>query len=339
MTQLVNYATAIEPVVTRNKYKYTLRLHLDTTPHSSSALAFISWPLFCFLLVLGFVFFFTRGDPRPLLSALLDDTTDTTFFALTRCHRSVSRGSSKCVIKSFTSAMETAPSPSTSKQRTMASASCVGDRDSVCFTSAAVTSLVNSKPSLSLSRSVKQACSRSSLHLLRARCFTTRILNGMPSDPEIADGDAEGEEFSEEREPGGNASSKRVCVSLAEGLLALPHKTLEIFRPISRNAGMSSAPSNNPAQVTTRYVPFGSKARPLTVSSEKQVSLFRETETPSSHCKYPPQDPPSLDFLICSASENATALASSWPIISSVIMLFSKGTSVTKSPYVSASLP
>mmetsp|Transcript_6787 Transcript_6787/g.28902 ORF Transcript_6787/g.28902 Transcript_6787/m.28902 type:complete len:321 (+) Transcript_6787:166-1128(+) len=314
--------------------------------HSSSGRyrAWISSPR----LALGTAFlWFLARRAFPRVCACSVSAAASNVLASTRRHRSSSASSSKCRMSSNTSSAVTAPSPSTSNDRTIASASCSADSDSVNAVSAAATSAVWSLPSPSVSIASKLAASSSSLQRRRARCFTTRILNGMPSLPQMADDSGFSSASATHRSSPPHASSA---------------SAVEILRPMSRNAGMSSAPSSKPAHVTTRYVRASSSAAPRTVRSSKsngsespssevsssEVSSFAPlavllrrlaTETPSSHCRYPPQLPPSRDLRICSASENATARASSAPVISSVMMLFSKGTSATRSPYVKGSAP
>mmetsp|Transcript_8156 Transcript_8156/g.34075 ORF Transcript_8156/g.34075 Transcript_8156/m.34075 type:complete len:320 (-) Transcript_8156:337-1296(-) len=313
--------------------------------HSSSGRyrAWISSPRLALETV--FLWFLARRA-FPRVCACAASAAASNVLASTRRHRSSSASSSKCRMSSNTSSAVTAPSPSTSNDRTIASASCSADSDSVNAASAAATSAVWSLPSPSVSIASKLAASSSSLQRRRARCFTTRILNGMPSLPQMADDSGFSSASATHRSSPPHASSA---------------SAVEILRPMSRNAGMSSAPSSKPAHVTTRYVRASSSAAPRTVRSSKSngsespssssssevsaaaplaVPLRRlATETPSSHCRYPPQLPPSRDLRICSASENATARASSAPVISSVMMLFSKGTSATRSPYVKGSAP
>ena len=231
-----------------------------------------------------------------------------------------------------TSRAVNAPSPSPSKDRTIASASWSADKLAVCVNSASRTSDACTNPSPSPSRPEKPPGTfvTTSSQRLRQRCRMTRFLNGIPSLPLIA------------TVAGTHSSSSSPVQSSARPAASR--------RPMSRKTGMSSAPSNKPAHVTTLYRRPGSNPSPHTASTDHADSsarstsmspreTFLETLTPASHCRYPPQLPPSRDLRTRSASENAIAAASSEPYISSVTMLFSNGTSATRSPYVNGSFP
>ena len=113
----------------------------------------------------------------------------------------------------------------------------------------------------------------SSSHRLRQRCRMTRFLNGMPSLPLMAT--VAGSQCS--------SSSSQSSASPAASLL-----------PMSRNTGMSSAPSRQPAHVTTRYRRFGSNASPNTASTrhdDSSAGSIASTSRPAAVPEAPPRPP------------------------------------------------